>query len=58
MIPCLERLHADATCSVPLRIVARAGGGNVRQAFEQVALAMFNYMTPLSGVSIDDSATR
>lgn len=30
----------------------------MQQAFEQVALAMFNYMTPLSGVSIDPSSTR
>ena len=35
-----------------------AGGSTVQQAFEQVALAMFNYMTPLSGVSIDPSSTR
>ena len=35
-----------------------AGGGTVQQAFEQVALAMFNYMTPLSGVCIDPSSTR
>lgn len=41
-----------------LWVVARTGGSNVQQAFEQVALAMFNYMTPLSGVSIDESATR
>jgi SHS2 domain-containing protein len=35
-----------------------AGGSTVQQAFEQVALAMFNYMTPLSGISIDESSTR
>jgi len=30
----------------------------LEEAFANVALAMYNYMTPISGVKVDDSTTR
>eukprot|EP00240_Pyramimonas_obovata_P012986 CAMPEP_0118926198 /NCGR_PEP_ID=MMETSP1169-20130426/3954_1 /TAXON_ID=36882 /ORGANISM="Pyramimonas obovata, Strain CCMP722" /LENGTH=228 /DNA_ID=CAMNT_0006867701 /DNA_START=453 /DNA_END=1139 /DNA_ORIENTATION=+ len=33
-------------------------GKNIEEAFEGAALAMFNYMTPLDGVSIQEDLTR
>lgn len=33
---------------------ACVGGGTLREAFEQVALCMFNYMTPLEGIEARD----
>ncbi|GAB4819211.1 hypothetical protein N2152v2_006257 [Parachlorella kessleri] len=58
----------DATPSAPLRLqeyrsAAVPGfnfewGRNLREAFEGVALAMFNYMTPLSGIGVDEHDTK
>jgi SHS2 domain-containing protein len=38
--------------------VVQAGGSDLREAFENVGLAMFNYMTPLSGITIDEEQTK
>ena len=35
-----------------------AGGISLREAFEQVGLAMFNYMTPIDALHVDDACTR
>lgn len=34
------------------------GGTSLREAFEQVGLAMFNYMTPIDALRLDDACTR
>lgn len=34
------------------------GGETLREAFENVGLCMFNYMTPLKGIGIDPALTR
>ncbi len=39
-------------------IPTAAGGGTIQHAFEQVALAMFNYITPLSGIRVYEAAPR
>ncbi|KAL4420217.1 hypothetical protein ABPG77_011041 [Micractinium sp. CCAP 211/92] len=44
----------DHTADVQLH----AWGGTLREAFENVALCMFNYMTPLKGISVDPAQTR
>lgn len=38
-------------CSTP-------GGETLQEAFENVGLCMFNYMTPLKGIGIDPALTR
>lgn len=35
-----------------------AGGASLSEAFEQVALAMFNYMTPIDDLKEDPSLTQ
>lgn len=46
--------YLDHTADVQLH----AWGSTLEEAFEGAALAMFNYMTPLSGVTIDELLTR
>eukprot|EP01023_Acetabularia_acetabulum_P007027 TRINITY_DN12985_c2_g1_i2.p1 TRINITY_DN12985_c2_g1~~TRINITY_DN12985_c2_g1_i2.p1 ORF type:complete len:222 (+),score=45.43 TRINITY_DN12985_c2_g1_i2:90-755(+) len=46
--------YLDHTADVQLH----AWGKNLQEAFEQVGLAMFNYMTPLSGMDINQQETR
>jgi hypothetical protein len=43
----------DARPALPL-----AGGADLKEAFQNVALAMYNYMTPISAVAIDEDVTR
>ena len=45
---------------IPLtrRRTSAAGGESLEEAFENVALCMFNYMTPLAGIAVDESLTR
>ncbi|EFN55786.1 hypothetical protein CHLNCDRAFT_14100, partial [Chlorella variabilis] len=44
----------DHTADVQLH----AWGATLTEAFENVALCMFNYMTPLKGIAIDPALTR
>ncbi|KAL4451895.1 hypothetical protein ABPG75_007557 [Micractinium tetrahymenae] len=46
--------YLDHTADVQLH----AWGETLREAFENVALCMFNYMTPLKGISLDAAQTR
>mmetsp|Transcript_19862 Transcript_19862/g.59983 ORF Transcript_19862/g.59983 Transcript_19862/m.59983 type:complete len:169 (+) Transcript_19862:216-722(+) len=46
--------YLDHTADIQLH----AWGATHAKAFEQVALAMFNYMTPLEGIAVDESCTR
>mmetsp|Transcript_36861 Transcript_36861/g.51192 ORF Transcript_36861/g.51192 Transcript_36861/m.51192 type:complete len:213 (+) Transcript_36861:273-911(+) len=46
--------YLDHTADIQLH----SWGGTLEEAFEGCALAMFNYMTPLSGVSVDETLTR
>eukprot|EP00963_Diacronema_lutheri_P014246 scaffold2858_cov659-Pavlova_lutheri.AAC.217 len=46
--------YRDHTADIQLH----AWGKNMAEAFENVGLAMFNYMTPLSGVSVDPSKEK
>lgn len=43
-------------CDAPL--LARSGGSTLKEALEGVALAMFNYMTPLANIKVDETLTR
>jgi hypothetical protein len=38
--------------------VQSAGGATLEEAFENVGVCMFNYMTPLEGISVDPALTR
>lgn len=49
---------APSGCEARHEPVLAAGGATHAKAFEQVALAMFNYMTPLEGIAVDESCTR
>lgn len=42
----------------PADVQLHSWGRGVEEAFEQAALAMFNYMTPLKGIEVDESLTR
>lgn len=46
--------YLDHTADVQLH----AWGETLREAFENVALCMFNYMTPLKGIIVDPAQTR
>eukprot|EP00878_Enallax_costatus_P008424 GHUV01008805.1.p1 GENE.GHUV01008805.1~~GHUV01008805.1.p1 ORF type:complete len:228 (+),score=74.02 GHUV01008805.1:1157-1840(+) len=46
--------YLDHTADVQLH----AWGGSLKEAFEQVGLAMFNYMTPVDALCVDDACTR
>ncbi|PRW57244.1 archease-like [Chlorella sorokiniana] len=46
--------YLDHTADVQLH----AWGETLREAFENVGLCMFNYMTPLKGIGIDPALTR
>lgn len=46
--------YRDHTADIQLH----AWGKNMTEAFENVGLAMFNYMTPLSGVKVDPSKEK
>lgn len=46
--------YRDHTADIQLH----AWGKNMAEAFENVGLAMFNYMTPLSGVKVDPSKEK
>lgn len=39
-------------------LLARSGGSTLEEALEGVALAMFNYMTPLADIKVDKTLTR
>eukprot|EP00878_Enallax_costatus_P022734 GHUV01024138.1.p2 GENE.GHUV01024138.1~~GHUV01024138.1.p2 ORF type:complete len:103 (+),score=38.52 GHUV01024138.1:1227-1535(+) len=49
-----RRIDLDHTADVQLH----AWGGSLKEAFEQVGLAMFNYMTPVDALCVDDACTR
>ncbi|KAK9832631.1 hypothetical protein WJX81_005651 [Elliptochloris bilobata] len=46
--------YLDHTADIQLH----AWGASLEEAFQNVALAMFNYMTPLEGIAVDESLTR
>ena len=50
--------HALLYASVTYKCSAQAGGDTLEKAMANAGLAMFNYMTPLSGIEIDPSCSR
>lgn len=57
-LPPAYRLPPSNTYTYSAQPCATTGGVSLREAFEQVGLALFNYMTPIDGLAPDDACTR